>query len=195
MSETGFSRGIEKVIALAALDAHFHRRLMQDRQAAIESCDVELTDSERGILLEIPNLQLDRAINRVHVPTEARRQFLKGAVIAAVALVVGTCLLMPTAVSTGHRVSNTMLAESDCRQIILAQQVFRQDNGRYASSVEELVEAKVIEPLPSGNYPYRFEITESDADSFKLRAVPRQRGDALITADETGEIRVHRNGS
>lgn len=94
MTDMKMSRGIEKVIALAALDEQFRGKLLGNRTEALDNCGIDIAPSERKILENIPGTQLVRAIDRTRVPKPARRLFLKGAVAAAFAM-------MGSAIQTG----------------------------------------------------------------------------------------------
>ena len=89
MSEQKFSRGVEKVILLAALDEEFCEKLLTDRAAALDSCGAELTAIERGVLEGIPAGQLEEAIRNAKVPEPARKAFLRG---VAAAVILGSVL-------------------------------------------------------------------------------------------------------
>jgi predicted esterase len=93
------SHGIEKVIWLAALEGDFQRRMFADRGAALDACEVELTGSERKILLSIPDVQLKTAVERADVPAPARRTFLKGAAAGAFAI-LGGVLANPSCINS-----------------------------------------------------------------------------------------------
>ena len=58
----------------------------------------------------------------------------------------------------------------------------------------EDVENKVLEADPGERISYKFEIVESGADSFKLRALPQKKGDPHIIADQSGKIHVQKPG-
>lgn len=96
MARRAFSRGIEKVILLAALDREFGGRLLADREAALESCEVELTDSERAILTGIPDDRLIDAVERIPIPDSTRRTFLQ-----RVAAGAGVIALLGSILATG----------------------------------------------------------------------------------------------
>ena len=84
-----FSQGIEKVILLAALDGEFRAKLLTDRTAALDSCEVELTVNERAILSAIPPAQLESVIDNAEVPKSAKKAFLRG---VAAAVILGSVL-------------------------------------------------------------------------------------------------------
>ena len=86
MSEGKYSRGVEKVIILAALDDEFRAKLLGDRAAALDSCGEELTGSERAVLEGIPASHLEEAIGNAEVPEPARNAFLRGIAAGAGAL-------------------------------------------------------------------------------------------------------------
>ncbi|MHC4661992.1 MAG: alpha/beta hydrolase [Planctomycetota bacterium] len=99
-----FSQGIEKVLALAAMDKDFHKRLLSDRASALETSPVDLTESETAVLLSISDEQLVAAIRKVDVPEPARRAFLKGAVVTALAVIGSTFIF--TSTSSGSIINN-----------------------------------------------------------------------------------------
>jgi hypothetical protein len=191
------SRGIEKVIALAALDPAFKKKLLNDREAAIDSCDIILSENERKILLAIPDAQLVKAVKKVHVPVKARRMFLTGAVAAALTLVIGTCVTFILPSTVGIRAGHPFYAKHYMREIVFAQRNFKEAKGRYASSIKELIDAGIISKewikSRTKDIPYKFELYEADKDSFKLRAIPEEEGEPYIYADETGVIKKELN--
>ncbi|TET35910.1 MAG: hypothetical protein E3J72_09735 [Planctomycetota bacterium] len=94
MSPPRFSQGIEKILFLAALDEDFRKRLFADRQVALASSGVELTDAEHAILLSISDEQMRSSIAKTDVPLPARRAFLRGAASAALAI-LGSFFFLP----------------------------------------------------------------------------------------------------
>ena len=88
------ANGVQQVLVLAATDAAFRERLLADRAAALDSCDLELTDVDRAVLMAAQQDQLAQMIERI-VPTDpARREFLfdtarTAGAIAAAALLAG----------------------------------------------------------------------------------------------------------
>ena len=104
--------GIERVIAKAAGDSRFRERLLSDRERATRHA--KLTDSERTILLGIPDEQLVAIVTNAPVRTAPRRGFLGqlagwGAALfggAATATTLSSCVSMgirPDPPVTGSR--------------------------------------------------------------------------------------------
>ncbi|MHC4661994.1 MAG: twin-arginine translocation signal domain-containing protein [Planctomycetota bacterium] len=100
--------GIEQLLAMAAVDNEFAAALMNDHESAIAASEVELTETEKGILSSIPAPALKQMIGNVRgrIPLKERRTFLKKSAAALLALVSGgTALLAPqeTRASRGSR--------------------------------------------------------------------------------------------
>ncbi len=77
--------GLEKVLARAAGDPGFRRRLFEDRQAALAGLGWELVPSEAIILGAVPDGVLATLIDRIDLKQHAKRRFLKGIATAAFA--------------------------------------------------------------------------------------------------------------
>jgi hypothetical protein len=77
--------GLEKVLARAAGDPAFRRRLFEDRHAALAHLGWELVPSEAIILGSVPDGVLATLIDRIDLKQHARRRFLKGIATAAFA--------------------------------------------------------------------------------------------------------------
>lgn len=180
MTEGKFSRGIEKVIALAALDGEFRAKLLCDREAAMESCETELTENEQAVLLSIPEYRLRAAVDGVHVPDEARRQFLAGSVKTAVAVIIGAAalgLIAYTAVPMLLESRSSRLeshAISILRQISVAQEKYANRHNRYAATFGELVDANLlIGEVRGGKLEgYTLKLESSENQSWKVIATP-----------------------
>jgi len=75
--------GIERVLRRAAVDARFGQRLLSDRQAAIDGSGLELTSSERMILLAAPAEQIERMVDQIGPGDPSRRSLLRRLAAAA----------------------------------------------------------------------------------------------------------------
>jgi hypothetical protein len=69
-------QGIEHVLQRAALVPAFRRKLLADRERALDTVAEELTDTERAILLAIPREQLERMIRGAAPLMPGRRSLL-----------------------------------------------------------------------------------------------------------------------
>jgi len=87
--ECGFPLGLDRVLVRAATDPAFRAALLADRRTAVAEAGLRLTDSEATILDAIPVEQLRQTIERVFVPRESRRGFVKAASASVVALLAG----------------------------------------------------------------------------------------------------------
>ncbi|MHC4661993.1 MAG: Os1348 family NHLP clan protein [Planctomycetota bacterium] len=83
------SNGIEQVLAMAAVDEKFASTLLDNREAAAKASGVELTPTEKQILLSIEKDALKQMIENVRgrIPAKERRAFLKKSAAALLALV------------------------------------------------------------------------------------------------------------
>jgi len=73
--------GIERLIRHAAADTRFRSLMFADREEAARRANVKLTESERAVLLSIPNAQLAAIIEHTPAPAQSpRRGFLRAAV-------------------------------------------------------------------------------------------------------------------
>jgi len=75
--------GIERVLRKAAADQRFRARLMSDRAAAIGRSGLELSNSERAILLAIPAAHLEAMIAELAPSSPARRGLFRRLAAAA----------------------------------------------------------------------------------------------------------------
>lgn len=207
MANQRFPKGIEKIIALAAIDEKFRRSLLADREEALDNCIFELSPAERAIFRSISNRQLKANIKRVTVPKHARHLFLKGAIAAAIALIMGAGLFFQTTVVTlgctvdvgeVERVEATDEEKvvNSLYWIVDAQSTYRQKHGTYAEALEDLLEKKEISPeLAAGRYAnYVFHLGNVSKDSFHVRAVPEKEGHPAFFIDETAIVRFSDTG-
>ncbi|TET35908.1 MAG: hypothetical protein E3J72_09725 [Planctomycetota bacterium] len=200
MTPKRFSQGIEKVLALAALDEKFRENLFSDRAAALDECGLELTDSERSILMSIPEEQLQSAIKSTKVPEYARRAFLKGAsaaVVAALAITTfGAGVLLS---SCTDRISgNESAVIANLRTLSSTQEQYRARYGTYAT-LKQLADADLIdEELGSGKkHGYTF-VMEATMNIWNLTAIPddfKESGVRGFSVDHTGVLRFTTDGS
>ena len=89
-----YTKGIDKLLWLAALDRDFRNRLLADRRSAIEGSGFELTAAEKRILLGASDDLMLNIVERTSVPEPARRAFLRGAA-AGLVVFLGTCIAGP----------------------------------------------------------------------------------------------------
>jgi len=75
--------GMERVLRRAAADQRFRARLVTDRTGALERCGLELSDSERTILLTIPAEHLQAMIAQLAPSSPARRSLFRRLAAAA----------------------------------------------------------------------------------------------------------------
>jgi hypothetical protein len=100
--------GIDRLVALAAGDRRFRVRLFADRERAARSAGVRLSETERALLLAIPDEQLLAIIEAVPEARAARRSFLQSAAAWACGLLGGAALVTtagcPPPATAGERV-------------------------------------------------------------------------------------------
>jgi hypothetical protein len=82
--------GIEKAIYRAAIDPDFRQELLENRNRAIESHGLKLTDVENRILENIPEGRLELIIDRIRPARHGKRMFMKSIATAVVTLATGT---------------------------------------------------------------------------------------------------------
>lgn len=76
-----FPLGVERVLHAAAADPATRQALLRDRPGALAGLDLDLTDTERAMLLAIPDDQLTAAINGLDIsPANVKRRTLLAAV-------------------------------------------------------------------------------------------------------------------
>jgi hypothetical protein len=88
-------QGIEHVLQRAALVPAFRRKLLTDRERALDAVAEELTDTERAILLAIPTEQLERMI-RGAAPMMPGRRSLLARVAGMFGVLIGGAFSLPT---------------------------------------------------------------------------------------------------
>lgn len=93
-------KGIDHVLARAALDRRFRERLLRDRSGALDSSGIELTAAERGILLATTPEQLSAMVTGVSRNLVDRRSWF-ARLAGALGLFLGGA---------------TLLAEEGCRR-------------------------------------------------------------------------------
>jgi len=79
--------GLERVLRRAAVDEGFCQQLVADRAAALDGCGLDLTASERAVLLATPEEHLLAMTSQLAPANPVRRSFIKR-LAAAVALAV-----------------------------------------------------------------------------------------------------------
>jgi len=86
--------GLERLLAMAAVDERFADALISDREKAIASSGVDLTGAEKGIILSASDDALRQMIGSItgRIPTRERRHFLRKSAAALLALVGGGIL-------------------------------------------------------------------------------------------------------
>ncbi len=85
-AQNSFPIGVERVLYAAATDEAFRGQLLEDRAAALAGGAFTLSDTERALLLAIPDDQLAAAIAALDVrPSNVRRR----AVLSVVATSAG----------------------------------------------------------------------------------------------------------
>ncbi len=85
--------GLEELLERAATDTRFRERLLADREDAVEASGLELTPSERTLLLSATGAQLEQLIAKTPRPAAPRRRFVRAAVGWLAALLGGSALL------------------------------------------------------------------------------------------------------
>ncbi len=78
--------GIEKALYLAATDERFKSLLLTDRERALQTAQISLIPSERGVLAAIPDAVLESMIATVRPENTRRRRFMKVVAAAAASL-------------------------------------------------------------------------------------------------------------
>lgn len=84
--------GIQRLLRLAAVDADFRNRLVEQRDAVAEAAGIALSASERAMLRAIPAAQLAGMAAQLPEPPSARRDFLRKTAATAVVLLGGAAL-------------------------------------------------------------------------------------------------------
>ncbi|MHC4661989.1 MAG: hypothetical protein ACYS8W_09910 [Planctomycetota bacterium] len=192
MTPRGFSQGIEKILVLAKLDEDFRESLISDREAALDECEVELTESEQSILLSIPDEELQSAIKRTRVPDKARRAFLRGATTAVVTglavAAIGTCVLLPLTATAGVRVPS-LEAHNALREIHHAQELYKEVNSRYGT-LEELANEIFQNPkfFSEEETEYTFEVFDITDSGWKARAIPKRKSLKTLYINQSGKV-------
>jgi len=74
--------GIEKVLCRAAGDDEFRCLLFKDREAALESWDAGLSETEMGVLNSVPDESLAAMISRIDLKKHTKRRFMKAVATA-----------------------------------------------------------------------------------------------------------------
>jgi hypothetical protein len=82
--------GIEKVLYLAASNDAFRSRLLVDREVALATARVRLSDVERTTLLGVPRSALETMIAHVSPVRHGKRRLMKTVAAAAISLAAGT---------------------------------------------------------------------------------------------------------
>jgi len=85
--------GIEKVLVKAAADDGFRRKLLDDRQAALDALSYELSPTERQVLASIPDLTLQGMIDSIDLKKHSKRRFMRGVLAAALLTTAATGVL------------------------------------------------------------------------------------------------------
>lgn len=93
--------GIERVIAKAAADGRFRERLLSDREGALRRA--RLTDSERAILIGIPDEQLATIVANAPAQTAPRRGFIGRAIVYGALLLGGGAVAGTMCQTFGNR--------------------------------------------------------------------------------------------
>jgi len=190
MTPKSFSQGIEKVLALAALDAKFCEKLLSSRVATLDECEIELTDSERSILMSIPDEQLKDAIKRTRVPDKARRAFLRGATVAVVTTLAvaafGAVVIVPSILTAGCVSNGSAAAIAFMRTISSTQEQYRARFGTYGT-LKELGDSNMIDSaLASGKKSrHTFTISNVTETTWEARAFPETKGLRSFYIDQT----------
>ncbi|MHC4661990.1 MAG: hypothetical protein ACYS8W_09915 [Planctomycetota bacterium] len=200
MTPRGFSQGIEKILVLAKLDDEFRSKLLANRQWAIENCDIKISDSERLILLNIPDAQLESAIENTDIPDPARRAFLSGATavtVAAIAIAtLGSSVLLSSCTSESSVSEAKVIAA--LRTISSTQEQFNSKHGRYGSLNELADENFIDSTIASGKcHGYSFEMFATE-DTWYVNATPidfGKTGGRGFYVDQTGVLRFTADGS
>jgi hypothetical protein len=88
---------IERLLIHAALSREFRQRLLADREAAAAEAGIDLLPEERALLSHISDETLEITIDRVIMPPDSRRKFLKRAASSVVLALTGSALLTQAA--------------------------------------------------------------------------------------------------
>ena len=93
---TAVPSGIDYLVSLAAGDAKFRERLMSDRLRAAKRAGVRLSESERTLLLAMPDEQLATIIDSTTPRLAPRRSFLQKTALWAAGLFGGVTMTTMT---------------------------------------------------------------------------------------------------
>jgi hypothetical protein len=93
---TAVPSGIDYLVSLAAGDAKFRERLMSDRLRAAKRAGVRLSESERTLLLAMPDEQLASIIDNTTPRLAPRRSFLHKSMLWAAGLFGGVAMTTTT---------------------------------------------------------------------------------------------------
>ena len=97
--------GLQRLLRLAAEDAHFRRLLLEKRGDVALAAGVAMSNDENAILAVIPSHQLETMIRCVPPPSPRRRELLREAAAAAVVLLGGIGLAQGALGCVGERVA------------------------------------------------------------------------------------------
>jgi hypothetical protein len=166
---------IRGILQRAAQDPAFFKLLMEDREAALQGCD--LSPAEKALLTHADKDLLQKMI------AQARRRplvragiVLRVAGIAAASAAVGTCLILPATVSAGSRPSSSTEAKYTLDMISKAEEVYRNQYGVYGT-LEDLAARDILD-MPKDAGPYEFIVTV-EGEKFTATAKHRTKPDSM----------------
>ncbi len=85
--------GLEELLQRAAADTRFREQLLSGREEAIAASGLDLTPTERTLLLSVTGEQLEQLIANTPRPAAPRRRFVRAAAGWLAALLGGSVLL------------------------------------------------------------------------------------------------------
>jgi hypothetical protein len=142
-SPDGYPRGIEILLKKAKVDLEFRRLFLQDPLAAARAIELDVSDSEKKILLNTPGDIIGKMVENTFVPKHHVSTFLSATTAAMLSLVLASVAVMP-AYGTGITTeplqeepsSMELLAEQRMKSVQEALEQYRTDHGSYPSTIE-----------------------------------------------------------
>ena len=100
-SPDGYPRRIEILLKKAKVDPEFRRLFLQDPLAAARVIELDVSDNEKKILLNIPGDIIGKMVENTFVPKHHVSTFLGATTAAMLSLVLASVVVMP-AYGTGR---------------------------------------------------------------------------------------------
>lgn len=114
-SRKDIPRGLELLIKRASIDSDFRKDLLQKRVELLEELNINLDETEKGMLACVPEEHLARMIDATEVPAAQRKAISSGSVAAMIALftqlafapVPGRAETTPALAQNAEQINNT----------------------------------------------------------------------------------------